>query len=141
MGDVETIHLGPGQMLAVQADTPDRVVVVSTWSPNGTPGPSHYHPEQTEHFEVLEGVLTVEQDGRSSERYEAGATLTVGSGVAHRMWNASDAPTQARWVVTPALGTLAMWRGVARGGVRAKLTVLLRHRREFRLRGIKPPAR
>lgn len=134
----ETLRLGEGQSLEVLEDQPDRAVVVSTWSPHGAPGPSHVHPEQVEEFEVLEGVLTVEQDGVPARVHAAGETFVVPRGVAHRMWNDSDGPTRARWQVTPGLGTLDMWRRLDRGGPLAKPTVLLRHRRELRLRRVQP---
>lgn len=35
--------------------------------PEGKPPPSHFHPGQDEHFEVIEGTLTVRVDGDQRE--------------------------------------------------------------------------
>lgn len=130
------LRLGPGQVLEVVADTPEQAVVISTWDPEGAPGPAHFHPSQDESFSVLGGVFTVGQDGVARADYRAGDTFTIRAGTAHRMWNASADTTRARWEVTPGLGTLRMWRRLDRGGPLAKVAVLLRHRREFRLRKV-----
>lgn len=64
----------------------------------------HYHPAQDEHFEVLDGVLAVEQAG-VARTYGAGERFDVPRGTAHRMHNPGDGPARVRWEVRPALRT------------------------------------
>jgi quercetin dioxygenase-like cupin family protein len=64
--------------------------------------PEHLHPNQTEHFEVLEGAMRTIVDG-VERRYEAGESFEVPAGTPHQM--AADGPARMRWEVRPALRT------------------------------------
>jgi mannose-6-phosphate isomerase-like protein (cupin superfamily) len=64
--------------------------------------PSHYHPSQDEHFEVLEGRIHAVVGG--DERwYDEGETFGIPAGTPHQM--AAEGPTRIRWEVRPALRT------------------------------------
>jgi quercetin dioxygenase-like cupin family protein len=64
--------------------------------------PKHFHPSQTEHFEVLEGTVRTIVDGEEHS-YAAGDTFEVPAGAVHQM--AADPPARLKWEVRPALRT------------------------------------
>lgn len=63
----------------------------------------HYHPEQEETFQVLEGGLEVLQDGRWAA-VPAGASHTIPKGAVHAWRNASKGRSRFRNVHRPAGG-------------------------------------
>ncbi|GGB67070.1 cupin [Knoellia flava TL1] len=127
-----TIRLGPRQTLTVLSSTPDALELECVWQP-GTPPPTHWHPTQHEHFDVLEGELTVVLDG-DQRVLAAGDALDIPPRTAHRMWNAGSDPCRASWTVRPAERTEELFRTMARRpGPLAKLGVLWRFRNELRL--------
>ena len=64
--------------------------------------PAHFHPNQAERFEVLEGTMRAIVDG--DERvYEAGESFDVPPGTPHQM--GAEGPARMRWEVRPALRT------------------------------------
>lgn len=62
----------------------------------------HYHPEQEETFEVLDGTLEIFRDGRWQAAPE-GDPVTVPHGAVHAFRNAGDAPVRFLNVHRPAL--------------------------------------
>jgi mannose-6-phosphate isomerase-like protein (cupin superfamily) len=116
----------------------------SAWAPMDTRPPAHFHPHQHERFEVLEGALTVEMDGRT-RAVRAGEVLEVPTGRAHRMWNGGDTECRALWQVRPALRSEHLfaaidasraYRRTAKGGSMTLLgagPVLREFSEEFRL--------
>lgn len=64
--------------------------------------PEHLHPNQAEHFEVLEGAVRTIVDG-VERRYEAGESFDVPPGTPHQM--AGDGEARVRWEVRPAQRT------------------------------------
>jgi quercetin dioxygenase-like cupin family protein len=99
------------------------VEVESVWAPGGDEPVAHYHPKQTEEFEVLAGRVGT-RIGRAERTYEPGERFSVPPGTVHGMWNAADGETRARWVTRPALRTEAffeaMWGLAERGEVNEK---------------------
>ena len=130
----EQLRLNEHQMLRIMVSTPQALELESTWTAGGSPPRTHWHPTQREHFEVLDGELTVEIEGQPVRTLGAGETLEVPPRTAHRMWNAGPAVTRASWRVTPAQRTEQMFRSIARGlnPVQALLLVW-RFRKEMRL--------
>lgn len=63
----------------------------------------HYHPEQEETFQVLDGTLEVLRDGLWGA-VQAGEAVTVPRGAVHAWRNASGGPVRFRNVHRPALG-------------------------------------
>jgi len=125
----DVIQLGPNQTLHVRSSTPDALELEAEWTPGSTEPIPHFHPNQDEHFEVLEGELTVVVD--DEQRVLAtGEVLDVPRGAVHKMWNAADANARATWRVTPALKTEEMFRTIASGGVE---DFLERYADEFRI--------
>ena len=125
----DVIQLGPNQTLHVHSSTPEALELLAEWTPGSTEPLPHFHPNQDEHFEVLEGELTAVVDGETRV-LGAGDVLDVPRGTVHKMWNAADTRTRATWRVTPALQTEEMFRTIASGGVE---DVLERYADEFRL--------
>jgi mannose-6-phosphate isomerase-like protein (cupin superfamily) len=130
----DTITLSPVQTLRIVTSSPDLLEVEATWTTGGKPPPTHWHPRQTERFEVLEGQLTVEIGGAPPRVLEAGDVLDVPPRTAHRMWNAGPATARASWRITPAFETERMFRFIEGGLSKGRsLLMLVRFRREFRL--------
>ena len=129
------IRLSEVQILHVTSSTTDVLQLESTWLPGGKPPPTHWHPRQTEHFEMLEGHLTVRVDG-DERTLGPGDVLDVPPGTPHAMWNDGDVPVRATWVISPALRTEQMLRYIA-GGMSPprSIRMLLSFRHEFRLGG------
>jgi mannose-6-phosphate isomerase-like protein (cupin superfamily) len=105
-GDIFQLH--DGEMVTVvtaSADSGGELLEVSAeWTPASHKPLVHSHPKQDEHFEILEGELTIKLDG---ERHvlHAGDSLDVPRGAKHSMWNSGSVPARATWQVRPALGT------------------------------------
>lgn len=62
---------------------------------------------QTEHFEILEGTLTLLLGG-ARKTLRTGEMITIPSGAKHRMWNSGSTPARAIWRTTPA-GRTEKW--------------------------------
>jgi quercetin dioxygenase-like cupin family protein len=144
-----TLHLTPSESVRVLRDEPDAIEVEGTWGPGGSPPPKHFHPEQDERFEVLEGTLTARVDGEQRE-LGAGDVLEIPRGAVHQMWNAGDVPARATWRTSPA-GRTGQWFAdidallrsgrVGRNGMPGALafgTYLTEYRDVFRLAGPQP---
>lgn len=76
--------------------------MVSTWKPSSLKPPLHFHPIQSEHFEILEGTLTVQIDERVIT-LSKGEHLHIAPYTKHSMWNASDKLVLVHWKISPAL--------------------------------------
>jgi mannose-6-phosphate isomerase-like protein (cupin superfamily) len=103
----DQLQITPGETLDVVERSPDVLVLEASYAPGGSAPPTHYHPSQDEHFEVLEGSLHVELDGMPRS-LSVGETLEVPRGTRHRMWNPDPAPARARWETRPA-GRTEQW--------------------------------
>jgi mannose-6-phosphate isomerase-like protein (cupin superfamily) len=113
--------------------------------------PVHSHPRQDEHFEVLDGELTFEVEGKR-RTVVAGDDIDLPRGVLHTVWNAApEQDVKFRWRTTPALHTEAMYEmlwGMADDGVMGRhgiprppllqgALVMFAYRQEYKL--AKPP--
>jgi mannose-6-phosphate isomerase-like protein (cupin superfamily) len=74
----------------------------ATYPGDGSMPPTHLHPSQAEHFEILEGSMRAIVDGKE-QVYGAGETFDVPAGTPHQM--GTEEPTRMRWEVRPALRT------------------------------------
>jgi quercetin dioxygenase-like cupin family protein len=94
------------------------VEVEATYGPHSERPPDHFHPSQSERFEMLEGEMTVRIEGEP-RILRAGDVLDIPPGTVHAMWNATDAPARVIWRTTPALATQQFFEtvwGLAREG-------------------------
>lgn len=125
----------------------ERVVVEIAYAGTGDRPPVHYHPSQSERFEVLEGRVHAVLDGEE-RTLAAGDTLEVPPRTAHEMW--ATEPARQRWETSPALETEAFFEtvwGLQQDGLTdskgmpglPQMALTLRHfKNEFRLAS--PPA-
>jgi quercetin dioxygenase-like cupin family protein len=73
-----------------------------TLFPPGTFVPPHIHPTQDEFIRVLEGDFELFLDG-AAETATAGDLIRLPRGIAHGIFNKSNAPVRALFWVAPAL--------------------------------------
>lgn len=130
----DRIRMSDAQTLQIIRSTPEMLEVESTWQPGGTPPRTHWHPRQTEQFEVLEGELTVRRGDRAPTVMTAGVAFEVPPRTAHAMWNAGSELCRANWRITPAQRTEEMFRTLdRRPGPHGMIRMLWAFRNEFRL--------
>ena len=79
------------------------LLVEIAYDGDGRPPPPHFHPNQDERFEVLEGEIHARLDDEPERVVRAGETLLVPAGTVHQMW--ASAPARQRWETRPALNT------------------------------------
>ena len=129
----DTIRLSGSQTLRVLSSGPDVLRLESTWTTSPKPPPMHWHPRQTELFEVLEGEITVEWADLPLHVLTEGDILDIPPRTPHRMWNASPTVARASWTVTPPLRTEEMFRFIegGTGGLRG-LRLVWTFRDEYR---------
>lgn len=70
----------------------------------GDEPPLHYHPNQEEFFEVLDGELTV-RFNNGIKVFGKGEFINIKPHQRHAMWNSGYAKTRINWKVYPALST------------------------------------
>lgn len=106
-----TYKLTPSESVTVRKHDSEVLEVEGNYGPKGKPPPAHYHPDQDEHFEVLEGSLRTKVDG--DERVlDEGDTLDIPRGTPHQMWNDGDDPARVRWETRPAGRTEEWFRSI-----------------------------
>jgi quercetin dioxygenase-like cupin family protein len=138
-----SLHLTGHEHVGLRAACDQSLEVEVTYLPGGRAPVAHLHPEQDETFEILDGTLTARIDGEE-RTFAAGDAFEVPRGTVHQMWNATEQPVRAIWRTSPALDTLAWFRGLdaltraGRTGMLDVAPLLARHRREFRLAGPRP---
>lgn len=113
--------------------------------PQSSKPPDHFHPHQTEHFEVLSGEFEVVLAGEP-HTFGPGDSFVVPAGTVHRMHNAGNEFGEVRWRTEPALKSgemfVGLWRAQEAGRGRlwtltSQLRILADHREEFVL--LSPP--
>jgi quercetin dioxygenase-like cupin family protein len=102
-----TLKLTPHETVTIREHGDAALVVEARWGAGGSAPPGHFHPAQDEHFEVLEGRLSVRVDG-SERTLEPGDAIDIPRGTVHQMWNAGELPARALWRTEPA-GRTAEW--------------------------------
>jgi quercetin dioxygenase-like cupin family protein len=85
------------------AETDGEYVLVETIvHPDGFVAAAHVHPNQTERFEILEGLVEL-RIGRETKIAAPGDVAVVPPGTAHRFRNASDGDARFLCEIRPAL--------------------------------------
>ena len=100
--DGQELHGQDGYRLRLISITPELLDMEAIYGGTGQMPPLHFHPDQDERFEVLEGTVRTVIDGEE-RRFEAGESFEVPAGTVHQM--AADPPARLRWEVRPALRT------------------------------------
>jgi quercetin dioxygenase-like cupin family protein len=146
----ESLKITPSESVTVRESSPEVLAVEATYAPGGSPPPKHFHPQQAEHFEVLEGELRARVDGEEHS-LKAGDRLDIPARAAHQMWNAGSAPTRVVWETRPrgrtedwfrAIDALHRSGRVGKNGMPGPLafaTLLTEYRDVFRLAGAPDP--
>jgi quercetin dioxygenase-like cupin family protein len=112
----DTLKLTPSESITIRRSEPDVLEVEAVYGPAGKPPPAHLHPEQDEHFQVLDGALTARVAGEE-RTLGPGETIDIPRGTPHQMWNASSAETRVRWETRPA-GRTEQWFRAIDGAIR-----------------------
>lgn len=91
------------RFLQTAADTAGKLLEMeSTYAPGSVEPPMHYHPVQTEHFEILAGEMTVKING-AARVLIPGDKLEIPPNTPHAMWNHGSIPATINWQARPAL--------------------------------------
>jgi quercetin dioxygenase-like cupin family protein len=90
-----------GELLEVEAE----------WKPGKHKPLPHSHPSQEEHFEVLEGELSVKLGGET-RTLQAGDSVDVPRKTVHAFWNSGETTVRAKWQVRPAQRTEEFFEAV-----------------------------
>ncbi|MCB0609778.1 MAG: cupin domain-containing protein [Lewinellaceae bacterium] len=93
------------KFLRTSKDTQGQLLEMEARYPAHSKEPApHFHPEQDEFFEVLDGEMTVRIHG-GLQVLRKGDKLHIPRGTVHSMWNHRDHPTLVSWKVVPAMDT------------------------------------
>jgi mannose-6-phosphate isomerase-like protein (cupin superfamily) len=90
-----------GELLELEAE----------WLPEERKPLPHSHPSQDEHFEVLQGELSVKL-GSEKRVLRAGDSVDVPRGTVHTFWNSGSTLARAKWQVGPAQRTEDFFQAV-----------------------------
>lgn len=118
--------------------------MISTWDAHSSKPAPHSHPQQEEHFKVLEGEMHILLNNKTVVLTK-GNSLTIKAGTVHAMWNPSGAVAKVSWQVVSALNTeylletgfgLATENKVSKNGlpgILQSVLLLRKYHKEFRL--------
>jgi mannose-6-phosphate isomerase-like protein (cupin superfamily) len=109
----DMLRLTGSETVTIRESSPQLLEVEGNWDGGSKPPPAHYHPDQDEHLELLEGRLKLKVKGEEHE-LGPGAKVDIPSGTPHQMWNPYDAPARATWQTRPALRTEDWFRAIDR---------------------------
>ena len=112
--DGQELHGQDGYRLRLIRITPELLEMEAIYGGTGQMPPLHFHPGQTERFEVLEGTVRTVIDGEARD-YATGESFEVPAGAVHQM--AADPPARMRWEVRPALRTAEFFETLYSGDV------------------------
>jgi mannose-6-phosphate isomerase-like protein (cupin superfamily) len=140
----EQIDNGSGmslRFLRTAADTDGELLEMeAAYEAGSAKPPEHFHPRQSEHFEILEGTMHVRIGGEERE-LRPGDTVDIEARVPHCMWNEGPERARTRWETRPALRTedffeslfrLAGQSGGGKPGALRTAVFARRFRNEFR---------
>lgn len=100
-----------GQTIRFVEESPELLVMESSYRAGSPPAPPHLHPSQDERFVVLAGAVEVKVDGEE-RTLRSGDELVVRSGTAHEFGGHATEDGTVRWEVRPALRTREFFEGV-----------------------------
>jgi quercetin dioxygenase-like cupin family protein len=113
MDGSETLTITPTESVTIRHSSAEALEVEALYAPEGHAPPKHFHPDQDEHFEVLEGELRTRVDG-TEQMLSAGETIDIPRGAVHQMWNPAGEPARVVWRTTPRLRTERWFRAIDR---------------------------
>jgi quercetin dioxygenase-like cupin family protein len=109
----ETLKLTPSESVTIRSRTEELLEVEAVYGSHGKPPPKHWHPEQDEHFEVLEGEVRVRTPQRD-RTLDAGDEIEISRKTVHQIWNPADHPARVVWQTRPAGRTEDWFRALDR---------------------------
>jgi quercetin dioxygenase-like cupin family protein len=112
----QELHGHAGYVLRLVRVDPEVLEMEAIYGGTGQFPPKHFHPSQTEHFEVLEGTVRTIVDGEEGS-YASGDRFEVPAGAVHQM--AADPPARLKWEVRPALRTAEFFETLYSGNAPA----------------------
>lgn len=101
-----------GLTLTVRRSDAEALELMAVYPPLSPIPPDHFHPEQTERFEVVSGEMQVCLEGERFALRE-GQVLEIPPLRRHQMWNSGEGEARVRWEVRPALKTGLFYERVA----------------------------
>lgn len=102
----EYLNRGTGQRLFFYDTTlTSPLRIRSIFRSNSKIPPLHYHPHQEEYFEVVEGEVTLNVDGKVYN-LSTGEHIAIMAGQVHAMWNPNKVRAVVNWTVDPPLGSM-----------------------------------
>jgi quercetin dioxygenase-like cupin family protein len=91
------------RLVRIAAETGGELLEMeATYGGGGQLPPEHFHPQQVERFEVLDGTMRTIIGG-TERQYGPGETFDVPANTPHQM--TAEGPSRVRWEVRPALRT------------------------------------
>jgi quercetin dioxygenase-like cupin family protein len=115
----ERLKITPTESIEIVLSGDDGLLIEATYQP-GAPPPRHFHPEQDEFFEVLDGALRV-RVGEAERTHAAGDRFEIPRGVSHTFCCAGAAPARVRWRTVPAGRTEEWFRAINRVQVEGRV--------------------
>jgi mannose-6-phosphate isomerase-like protein (cupin superfamily) len=109
----EELKLTPTESVRILAADPEALLVEAAYLGGPKPPPKHFHPNQDEHFEVLEGSLRFRL-GDEERTLEQGAEIEIPRGTVHQVWNLGPDPARVAWRTSPAGRTEQWFRAIDR---------------------------
>lgn len=100
-----------GQTIRFVEESPELLVMESSYRAGSPPAPPHLHPSQDERFVVLSGAVEVKVDGEA-RTLRSGDELVVPSGTPHEFGGHATEDGTVRWEVRPALRMREFFEGV-----------------------------
>ena len=94
-----------GQVIRFVEQTDERLVMESTYRAGGAPAPPHFHPDQEERFEVIEGGGVRCNIYGEERTLRPGDELLIPAGTMHDFGGLPDAGGSVVWEVRPPLRT------------------------------------
>ena len=112
-GNPETLTITPHESVEIRSSTPEALELEATYAPDGSAPPKHWHPEQDEHFEVLEGRVRTRVEGEQRD-LGPGEMIDIPRRSVHQMWNPGSEPARVLWRTSPGGRTEQWFRAIDR---------------------------
>ena len=112
-GNPETLTITPHESVEIRSSTPEALELEATYAPDGSAPPKHWHPEQDEHFEVLEGRVRTRVEGDQRD-LGPGEEIDIPRRSVHQMWNPGSEPARVLWRTSPGGRTEHWFRAIDR---------------------------